>query len=72
MLRLTDKYRYQIFPDRVYFIRDESGNVIEVIGQDLVERITNGQKNQETERKTFKCCQKESQEGHGKLDGNPI
>lgn len=52
MLRLTDKYRYQIFPDRIYFIRDEFGNVIEVTGQELVERIIDGQKNKETERKT--------------------
>lgn len=53
MLRLTDKYRYQIFPDRIYFIRDEFGNVIEVTGQELVERIIDGQKNKETERKTY-------------------
>jgi hypothetical protein len=52
MLRLTDKYRYQIFPDRIYFIRDELGNTIEVNGQDLVERILNGQKDEETERET--------------------
>ena len=52
MLRVTDKYRYQIFPDRIYFIRDEFGNVIEVTGQKLVERIVDGQKDKETERKT--------------------
>jgi hypothetical protein len=52
MLRLTDKYRYQIFPDRIYFIRDRFGNVIEVTGQELVERIIDGQKDKETERKT--------------------
>lgn len=52
MLRLTDKYRYQIFPDRIYFIRDEFGNVIETTGQELVERIIDGQKNKEAERKT--------------------
>jgi hypothetical protein len=54
MLRLTDKYRYQIFPDRIYFIRDEFGNVIEITGQELVERIIDGQKNKETERETSK------------------
>jgi hypothetical protein len=52
MLRLTDKYRYQIFPDRIYFIRDGFGNVIEITGQELVERIIDGQKDKETERET--------------------
>jgi hypothetical protein len=52
MLRLTDKYRYQIFPDRIYFIRDNFGNIIELTGQDLLERIIDGQKNKETERET--------------------
>lgn len=60
MHKLTDKYRYQIFPDRIYFIRDERGNTIEILGQDLVERIINGQKNQETERKTSERSQEES------------
>lgn len=52
MHKLTDKYRYQIFPDRVYFIRDNVGNIVEVLGQELIERIINGQKDKETERKT--------------------
>jgi hypothetical protein len=52
MQRLTDKYRYQIFPDRIYFIRDEFGNTIEVNGIEIVERILNGQKDKETERET--------------------
>ena len=52
MPSLTDKYRYQIFPDRTYFIRDDVGNVIEVSGQQIVESLSNGQKNKETERET--------------------
>ena len=52
MPNLTDKYRYQIFPDRIYFIRDSVGNVIEVSGQQIVESLSNGQKDKETERKT--------------------
>ena len=52
VVKLTDKYRYQIFPDRIYFIRDEFGNVITVNGKDLVERIIDGQKDTQGEPKT--------------------
>ena len=57
MPSLTDKYRYHIFPDRVYLVRDEFGNTIEVTGQDIVERFTDGQKDKETERKTSELNQ---------------
>jgi hypothetical protein len=60
MPSLTDKYRYQIFPDRIYFIRDDIGNVIEVSGQQIVESLSNGQKNKETERKTSELNQTQS------------
>jgi len=52
MPSLTDKYRYNIFPERVYLIRDSFGNVIEVTGQQIVESLGNGQKDKETERET--------------------
>ena len=57
MPSLTDKYRYQVFPERLYLIRDEFGNIITVTGQDIVERFTNGQKNKETERETSELNQ---------------
>jgi hypothetical protein len=60
MPNLTDKYRYQIFPDRIYFIRDSVGNVIEVSGQQIVESLSNGQKDKETERKTSELNQTQS------------
>lgn len=57
MPSLTDKYRYQVFPDRLYLIRDEFGNTITVTGQDIVERFTDGQKDKETERETSELNQ---------------
>jgi hypothetical protein len=57
MPNLTDKYRYQVFPDRIYFIRDEFGNTITVTGQQIVERFISGQKDKETERETSELNQ---------------
>jgi hypothetical protein len=48
----TDKYRYHVFPDRVYLIRDNIGNTISVTGEQIIERFINGQKDKETERET--------------------
>jgi hypothetical protein len=60
MNRTTSKYRYKIFPDRIYFIMDESNNVIEITGQELVERIIDGQKSKEAERKTSELSETQS------------
>ena len=57
MPNLTDKYRYQVFPERVYLIRDELGNIITVTGQDIVERFIDGQKDKETEREASELNQ---------------
>lgn len=51
-MNLIDKYRYQIYPDRTYFIRDELGNAITVSGKYLVERIIDGQKDTQREPET--------------------
>jgi hypothetical protein len=57
MPSLTDKYRYNIFPERIYLVRDSVGNVVEVTGQQIVESLGNGQKSKETERKTSELNQ---------------
>jgi hypothetical protein len=57
MPSLTDKYRYNIFPERIYLVRDSVGNVVEVTGQQIVESLGNGQKSKETERETSKLNQ---------------
>jgi hypothetical protein len=57
MPSLTDKYRYNIFPERVYLVRDSVGNVVEVTGQQIVESLGNGQKSKETERETSELNQ---------------
>jgi hypothetical protein len=57
MPNLTDKYRYHVFPERLYLIRDEFGNTVTVTGQDIVERFTDGQKDKETERETSELNQ---------------
>jgi hypothetical protein len=57
MPSLTDKYRYNIFPERIYLVRDSVGNVIEVTGQQIVESLGNGQKSKETERETSELNQ---------------
>jgi len=57
MPSLTDNFRYHIFPDRIYLVRDEFGNTITVTGQQIVERFTNGQKDKETERETSELNQ---------------
>jgi hypothetical protein len=57
MPNLTDKYRYQVFPERVYLIRDNIGNVVEVTGQQIIESLGNGQKIKETERETSELNQ---------------
>ena len=60
MNRTTSKYRYKIFPDRIYFIMDKNNNVIEITGQELVERIIDGQKSKEAERKTSELSETQS------------
>jgi hypothetical protein len=57
MPNLTDKYRYHVFPERLYLIRDKFGNTVTVTGQDIVERFTDGQKDKETERETSELNQ---------------
>ena len=57
MPNLTDKYRYQVFPERVYLIRDNIGKVVEVTGQQIIESLGNGQKIKETERETSELNQ---------------
>jgi hypothetical protein len=57
MPSLTDKYRYNIFPERIYLVRDRFGNIIEVTGQQIVESLGNGQKSKETERETSELNQ---------------
>ncbi len=57
MPSLTDKYRYNIFPERIYLVRDSFGNVVEVTGQQIVESLGNGQKSKETERETSELNQ---------------
>jgi hypothetical protein len=57
MPSLTDKYRYNIFPERIYLVRDSVGNVVEVTGQQIVESLGNGQKSKETERETSELNQ---------------
>ena len=48
---MKDKFRYVLYPERIYTV-EVDGEKLEISGKQIVERIIDGQKNKEAERKT--------------------
>jgi hypothetical protein len=53
---MKDKFRYVLYPERIYTV-EVNGEKIEISGKQILESITNGQKDKETERETSELNQ---------------
>ena len=53
---MKDKFRYVLYPERIYTV-EVNGEKLEISGKQILESITNGQKNKETERETSELNQ---------------
>ena len=53
---MKDKFRYVLYPERIYTV-EVDGEKFEISGKQILESITNGQKNKETERETSELNQ---------------
>jgi hypothetical protein len=56
---MKDKFRYFLYPERVYVFKIAEKQ-IEISGKEIVERIIDGQKSKEAERKTSELSETQS------------
>jgi hypothetical protein len=56
---MKDKFRYTLYPERTYIVEINSEK-IEINGKQIVESLSNGQKDKETERETSELSETQS------------